>query len=230
MLILAGDVCATAIPVQGPLNTQVDLSAFQDNYCLDACVPNGAAGAEMFYRVRLDGSPGNLTVSAQPLDSVDVAIVMFASCDSCIAGTNKSGPGGVEVLSTPSLPNGDYTVCIKSMGPGPGGPVQVSFSATADAPTLQPTRLGFRRLNEHPARHDARMRFELVRASRVSLSIHDASGRTLGVLTLEPLGPGIHDRVWDLRDDRGRRVAPGVYYARLEVDTEVASLPIVVVR
>jgi len=70
----------------------------------------------------------------------------------------------------------------------------------------------------NPANESARFTLALPRAARVSLGIFDAGGRRVRELVSGSLPAGEHARVWDLRDQPGRRVAPGLYFATLEVD------------
>ncbi len=82
---------------------------------------------------------------------------------------------------------------------------------------------------------DTRIWFDLAHASEVDLAIYDIRGRLVRRLIPGPgcssvrLEPGPYGRVgttpdpcvvltWDGRDDRGRRVGPGVYLLRLKAD------------
>ena len=62
------------------------------------------------------------------------------------------------------------------------------------------------------------LRFDLARPQRASLRIFDASGRLVRTLRDGPHEAGGHEAVWRGEDDHGRRVAAGVYFARLETD------------
>jgi hypothetical protein len=62
------------------------------------------------------------------------------------------------------------------------------------------------------------VRWDLARAGRVRMQVFDTAGRRVRVLldAIRPAGPG---RVlWDGADDRGRRVASGVYHLRFAAD------------
>ena len=59
--------------------------------------------------------------------------------------------------------------------------------------------------------------FALPRPETVTLTVHDLAGRLVRTLVAgEPLPAGHHEREWWGRDDRGRRVASGMYLYRLE--------------
>src|SRR5205085_10580236 len=57
--------------------------------------------------------------------------------------------------------------------------------------------------------------FTLARSEAVSLEVYDFSGRHVRSLVHGRLPSGARRVAWDGRDDGGRRMAPGVYFARL---------------
>jgi len=57
--------------------------------------------------------------------------------------------------------------------------------------------------------------FETASAGPVLLAIHDLTGARVRVLATDALPAGRHEASWDGTDERGRRVASGVYVARL---------------
>ena len=62
-----------------------------------------------------------------------------------------------------------------------------------------------------------RIQYSLSRDARVSIYIYDLAGRLVRrLLEDEPRGRGNHGENWDGRDDRGRKVASGVYFYRIE--------------
>jgi len=79
----------------------------------------------------------------------------------------------------------------------------------------------------HPARGATALRFGLAAAARATLAIHDPSGRRVRTLAAGEFGAGEHALAWDGRDDAGRSVAPGLYFARLEAPAFTASCRIV---
>ncbi len=85
-------------------------------------------------------------------------------------------------------------------------------------------------LRPHPVTAMARISLELPRAARVRLDVIDAAGRQVGRLLDAPMPAGRGSVDWDVRDARGRRVAPGVYFLRLEADGAVRTAKAVVLR
>ncbi len=72
--------------------------------------------------------------------------------------------------------------------------------------------------------------FDLPDAVTVRLLVFDISGRRVKTLVDGLRSPGRYDLTWTADDDRGRRVAPGVYFARLEGGGFVATRRLVVVE
>ena len=78
---------------------------------------------------------------------------------------------------------------------------------------------------------DTRIQYELRRSARVDLCVYDVAGRLVRTLVpREPQGVGTHTVVWDGRGDRGRSVGRGVYFCRLSVDGETATMKMVMVE
>ncbi|MBN2171991.1 MAG: VCBS repeat-containing protein [Candidatus Krumholzibacteriota bacterium] len=57
----------------------------------------------------------------------------------------------------------------------------------------------------------------------VRLSIHDVRGRLVAKLVDEALPAGTYVQSWQGRDDSARAVASGIYFARLQVDSQVET-------
>ncbi|MEZ4650441.1 MAG: M28 family peptidase [Candidatus Eisenbacteria bacterium] len=73
----------------------------------------------------------------------------------------------------------------------------------------------------NPARGETEFSFYLRQESVVSLELFDVQGRAVRVLARKGALPsGRHAIEWDGRDDRGRRLPSGMYYATLRVGSE----------
>jgi len=81
-----------------------------------------------------------------------------------------------------------------------------------------------------PFRDRVELSFTLPAPGRVRLDIHDVAGRRVVRLIDAPAVAGFHGISWDGRDGTGRAVAPGVYWARLEIGGRVSSRRVVRVR
>lgn len=118
---------------------------------------------------------------------------------------NQSVEAAVTVLNGP-LPFG--TVCwsgyvvpttTSSVVPGPPASSDLALQA-APNPTQESTEL----------------RFSLARKQRVTVGVFAVDGRRVRTLYSGPLEAGEHLLAWDGRDDAGRPVANGLYFAELE--------------
>lgn len=68
----------------------------------------------------------------------------------------------------------------------------------------------------NPFNPSTRLAFTLARAGRVSLKVFDERGRVVRTLVSGALSAGEHVETWDGRDDSGRSLASGVYFAELQ--------------
>ena len=90
------------------------------------------------------------------------------------------------------------------------------------------TRLLPSRPNPFHAR--TQLRFELPHAGRVELAIYDVGGRRVRSVMAEEMAAGEHHALWTGRDDQGRPVSGGVYYARLRTAEATMSQPVILLR
>ena len=109
-----------------------------------------------------------------------------------------------------------------------------SVSNPVDAPVIVsgPGRDEMDTIFPNPFREETQIRFSLERSpSRVRIEIFDVAGRRVRTLLDRQMTRGTHIVAWDSRNERGLRVATGVYYARLLVDDDPkGSTKMVVLR
>jgi hypothetical protein len=72
--------------------------------------------------------------------------------------------------------------------------------------------------------------FSLPEPSAVNLSIYSASGSCVASLVDDTMPAGRSSVAWDGTDDRGRSVASGIYFYRLEAAGHVATRKMVLAR
>lgn len=72
------------------------------------------------------------------------------------------------------------------------------------------------------------IRFALPQPARVSVHIYNALGQLVRALFDGAKTAGVHQLLWDGRNDRGQRVSAGLYWLRLESDGFVATKKMVV--
>jgi len=103
----------------------------------------------------------------------------------------------------------------------------IEVSATAG---VTPARTRIAAVSPNPFNPRTRITLELSRAGSTTLEVYDGSGRRVRRLAEGPLAAGRHRVVWDGRDDDGRGVASGTYYARLRTDHGASVMRMVLVR
>ena len=91
------------------------------------------------------------------------------------------------------------------------GPATILAVGTGAAPR----ELSLAPPHPNPAGVQAGIAFTLPAAASVSVAVYDMAGRRLRALTSGPLAAGAYDLPFDLRDDRGARIASGLYFVRL---------------
>ncbi len=72
--------------------------------------------------------------------------------------------------------------------------------------------------------------FTLVSQEGVSLRIYDASGKLVRTLVDEVMPAGVHQTVWDGRDNSGSRAATGVYFVRFATGDYLVTRKLVMIK
>jgi hypothetical protein len=90
--------------------------------------------------------------------------------------------------------------------------------------------LAFAAPSPNPARGATTLRYTLAAAGHVRLAVFDASGRRVRMLADAAQEAGAHEEAFELADDQGRALPPGLYLARLEAFGRVITKRIAAVR
>lgn len=85
-------------------------------------------------------------------------------------------------------------------------------------------------LSPEPAQQRTDITFTLQQRGRTSVRVMDVTGRRVRNLDDTVREPGTHRVPWDLRDDSGRQVAPGLYIVVIESGAQTLSRRITVIR
>jgi M6 family metalloprotease-like protein len=83
------------------------------------------------------------------------------------------------------------------------------------SPTPVPASFALAQNFPNPFNPLTSIRFEVPQSTSIDLSVFDARGRRVATLHRGPVDAGYHTRRWEGRDDQGRGVASGMYFARL---------------
>lgn len=107
----------------------------------------------------------------------------------------------------------------------------VTTSATVGVdPGPRPGALRFAPPSPNPASGPLTLRFALPREAAVRIAVFDAGGRRVRELFTGTRAAGEHSVAWDLRDESGRAVGAGIYFARLEAEGQRLTRKVAAVR
>ncbi len=117
------------------------------------------------------------------------------------------------------------------------GTILDSFTVFPSAPTgvgdvaAPPLRTAIDDAFPNPTRAGTVLRFHLARRGPGRLVVVDLAGRLVRVVAQCTFEAGVHEAAWDGCDDAGRRVAAGVFFAKLESsEGSTASVKMIVLR
>ena len=137
-------------------------------------------------------------------------------------------------MDATELEPGEYHADLSLATNDPGHPVLVIpvtlvVSSTAGVDGGLPRAVVFFGAVPNPFNPATSMQFNLSRDGRVDLKVYDVAGRLVRSLVSGSRSAGANTVNWDGKDDRGRAVASGTYFARLVVDgqAEIKSLTLV---
>lgn len=139
------------------------------------------------------GSTGEML--AVELDDRNAGSAQWAGVDSI----------GVVVGRT-ALAGGAFSLALRPYDPEPM-PTAVGETEPAEA------RFALGAAYPNPFNGQVLLPVEVARESRVDISIYNSLGQRICQLASGPMGAGLHHEQWDGRDDMGRPVGSGQYYA-----------------
>ncbi len=168
------------------------------------------------------------SVRSSPVCAAD-GTVYFGSDDSTLYAVNADGtlrfafPAGAPVRSSPAI-GADGTVYFGAWNGklfALGTPLVAADNAVMENSWLAP-------FIPSPAGDRTHLRFAAPLGRTIEVSVFDAAGRRVAT-PYRDVGTGAEVALaWNLRDARGRRVAPGVYHVRWSDGVAHASRPLVV--
>jgi|GEM_PF-5547529 len=199
-------------------------------YAIPAVVPIGLTNLTAS---EADGGI-RLTWEMQNGGRADGFLVLRAAGDSptgdgfVVLNPGRPVPGGgpYEYVDVKVVPGEIYTYKIEALGPG--GPVQITGPVSAHAPGAR--RFAFLPPAPKPAAGGLVLRFDLPLAGRVRLEVCDLQGRRIRNLIDADRPAGQNRAEWDGRDGAGRRMASGLYLARLSTAGHSATTRMVLIR
>ena len=82
----------------------------------------------------------------------------------------------------------------------------------------------------NPFGPETTIRFQLPKQSRVQLRVFDPSGRLVRTLVDGRIGAGVHQTVWDGRNQYGQQVGSGIYFYRFDLEDTSETRKMVLTR
>ncbi len=196
-----------------------------------------ATGAQQFPSITRDGGGGAiLTWEDMRTGASDIYAQRLDPL-----GARRWMAGGLAVSSAPGsqyqpvvAPGEDSVAVIVWVDQRSGGSdlyaQRVPFVITLDAAPELPASVSLSAAPE-PVRERTELSFDLPRAGRAELVVHDAAGRRVRTLLRASVVPGRQRVAWDGRDDQGAALPGGVYFARVTLEGRtVASRTLRLVR
>lgn len=99
---------------------------------------------------------------------------------------------------------------------------------------IDPTKVFLMNSGPNPANPSAKFLYAIPKSAGagadVSLRIFDVTGRTVRTLVKGYQAAGPHTAIWDGKDDNGRGVASGNYYARIQAGSQQANATVTILK
>ncbi len=148
--------------------------------------------------------------------------VEFLSKSDAIASAWSAGPGEDEQLANVTISTAGYHCLVvwkaKSGDLAKTGSYHLAFGhgASAAPDQIVPQVTGLQNVYPNPFNPQTTIVFDLAKPASTDIAIYDLKGALVTTLRRESLGVGRHEVVWRGLDDRGQRVASGVYMVRMQ--------------
>jgi len=202
--------------------------------------PFAVPGGGLVDLIEFGMPPETYTVTVENLSGADLGLSVhmggvegFQNRLGAIAGAAIAGPGEDEVVSFEVTETQYFCLVVYREDQGSGeAQYQLRIAGTAtpvhDDSLPQTTRMAGAWPN--PFNPQTTVAFDLAQADHARVLIYDLQGRVVRRLVDEALPAGRHTAVWQGRDDSGRSVASGVYFARLDAQSGGGMTKLVLVK
>ena len=82
----------------------------------------------------------------------------------------------------------------------------------------------------NPFNPETTIEFELSKPGKTEVAIYNIKGQKVKTLIDEKLESGMHSLIWFGKDDRGKKVASGIYFYQVEVNKETKVKKMLLVK
>ena len=170
-----------------------------------------ANGSDVAYEVEVlaDGS------------AVEGAVVCIMSLDRGVYEVSSTDASGNTVLTFDPGEQDDLLLTVTARNAVPyGASIGVVGTTGIASPSGAASRTALLPNYPNPFRDATSVAYEIAEPGRVTIAIYDVTGRLVTTLLDRRVEGGASSVRWDGRDDGGRSVASGTYFARLEAGGE----------
>lgn len=183
--------------------------------------------------------PEDYEVILENLSGADLGIAVHRSGDAYqrmldAVARAEDGLGGENETVTFTVTEGEYYCFVtyrKDHGTGVAPfHLRIANSMTPVEDGGVPLRTRLAGAYPNPFNPQTTVAFDLARTDHARVVIYDVQGRAVRTLVDEELPAGRHTVAWQGRDDQGRGVASGVYFARLQADSGHGLVKLVLVK
>jgi hypothetical protein len=217
------DIVIPALQIASLPDT-VDIVEGDEEFIVQVGIPESDSSSVLeLQTVRAGGTAQIVTISSS--DSVVAALVTTPLTNDTVSVTIPTGTyqtaatvagGGVAFR-----PNSNGVVTIRAELPGfistaaATKPVYVVGDLSDIGRGSIPNTLVLEQNVPNPFNPVTTIVFELDRATNITLTVYDVTGRKIRTLENRSMTPGVYKEQWDGRDTQGDIVASGVYFYRL---------------
>jgi hypothetical protein len=152
--------------------------------------------------------------------------------DAALLGARRqglAGEGALAVWTFRALAGGDPGIALASVDARDAGNHRITLGEPGPRPGT-PAVTSFERVSPNPFAGTATLVFGLAAQGQVSLTIYSVDGRRVRTIARGVFPSGRHQAAWDGIDASGRRVPPGLYFARLETGGAIFTRSLVLMR
>ena len=105
-----------------------------------------------------------------------------------------------------------------------------SLTGVSQGESALPTAFVLHPAQPNPVGEQTVIRYDLAAPARARIEVYDAKGELVRELTAARREPGRYQVAWNRRDVRDQRVAPGVYFCRMQAGGFQSTLKLLLVR
>jgi hypothetical protein len=163
--------------------------------------------------------PNSLAAAIERRDSVGV-----------VADTSRTVLLGFSVGEMPNTVRRNYLLYRTIVDEFEIPTCYVATSVEGPGGSAAPARPHLYEAAPNPFNPSTAIRFSLARPAHVRMLVFSVSGARVRTLADAPMPAGQHRLTWDGLDDRGRQLASGAYFYRLEADGAVEAKKLILLR